>query len=67
MAIGRNDDWTKWVVDEMLMDKMELDEMNVDQMAIRRNGIGRNGNLPMILHRYSFTIVFRKSKNYLTR
>ena len=46
MAIGRNDDWTKWVVDEMLMDEMALDEINVDEMAIRRNGSRRIGNLP---------------------
>ena len=46
MAIRRNDDWTKWVVDEMLMDEMALDEMNVDHVVSGRDGSRRIGNLP---------------------
>ena len=52
MVIGRNGNWTMWIVDQLM-----VDEMILDHVGSGLNGSGRNGNKPIKHHLRSIKIV----------
>jgi hypothetical protein len=56
MAIGRDDNWTRWVWMKWQLDQMAMDQMQLDELA---NGIGRGGNKPIIgIKETDFCLIF---------